>query len=362
MSVLIKDLSIKNFKSIKELDLKCKRINLLIGKPNAGKSNVLEALSMYCGGYEMNPDKFLSSFIRFDTLNDLFHYRDLDNAVEVISDIGFVTIRSYKGETDFVYALGADIEHFHTTQRNSDEPFVEYINRIRLHLLYGEHPLPSVLFLSPESKYDKQNGYILDNAFHVLKYHFKEIPKIEHESLPELLYDGSNLFSVIERSKELSDYAGHFFEEYGLEYVKIQSEKKMVIQRKIGRTVDQLGFELTPDTFQRLIYHVAAIKSNTNSVLLFEEPESHSFPPYIQEFANKVIESTDNQFFITTHSPYILNTFLQDESIANDLNIVLTWFENFQTKARVLSQKEIEQIYGNGIDIFFNMDSFIGND
>ncbi len=41
---MIEKLAIKNFKSIKELDIDCRRINLFIGEPNTGKSNILEAL------------------------------------------------------------------------------------------------------------------------------------------------------------------------------------------------------------------------------------------------------------------------------------------------------------------------------
>lgn len=44
---MINALTIENFKSIKTLELKPKRINLFVGKPNAGKSNILEALSLF---------------------------------------------------------------------------------------------------------------------------------------------------------------------------------------------------------------------------------------------------------------------------------------------------------------------------
>ena len=43
---MIKNLEIKNFKSIKHLKLDCKRINLFIGEPNTGKSNILETLGI----------------------------------------------------------------------------------------------------------------------------------------------------------------------------------------------------------------------------------------------------------------------------------------------------------------------------
>lgn len=359
MAVIIKDLSIRNFKSIKELDLKCKRINLFIGKPNAGKSNILEALSMYCGCYELSPDKFLSSFIRFNTLNDLFHYGDLDKAVEVVTDIGFVTLRHYRGIRDFVYATGDNIKPYQDIDLGIGETMGSFIDKIRPDTLKEKSSMyPFLLYLNPLSN-NAFPEYANKALLPVKKYHFKGISKTDSRVSVFLSYDGSNLYTMLDMYKELADYAAEFFEEYGLEYVMVQTEKTMLIQRKMGRIVSQLGFELTPDTFQRLIYHVAAIKTNRNSVLLFEEPESHSFPPYIQEFAKQVIDSEDNQFFITTHSPYLLNTFLQNNFIKKDLNIVLTWFEDFQTKVKILSKKEIDQIYGNGIDVFFNIDSYI---
>ncbi|UFH52929.1 AAA family ATPase [Spirosoma sp. KNUC1025] len=40
---------IKNFKSIKDLRLDCKRVNIFIGRPNVGKSNILEGLGLLGG-------------------------------------------------------------------------------------------------------------------------------------------------------------------------------------------------------------------------------------------------------------------------------------------------------------------------
>lgn len=48
--IMLSELSIQNYKSIKKLDLDCKRINLFIGRPNVGKSNILEAISLLSGG------------------------------------------------------------------------------------------------------------------------------------------------------------------------------------------------------------------------------------------------------------------------------------------------------------------------
>ena len=60
---MIANLQIKNFKSIKQLDLDCNKINLFIGEPNTGKSNIFETLGLF-------------SFIKFGQIED---FVQLDN-------------------------------------------------------------------------------------------------------------------------------------------------------------------------------------------------------------------------------------------------------------------------------------------
>ncbi|MDW8041127.1 MAG: AAA family ATPase, partial [Nitrososphaerota archaeon] len=71
---MIKNLEIFNFKSVKHLKLECKRINLFIGEPNTGKSNILEVIGllsyMYYGGD-------VRRFCRFENMTDLFYDRVL---------------------------------------------------------------------------------------------------------------------------------------------------------------------------------------------------------------------------------------------------------------------------------------------
>ena len=43
---MISNLEIKNYKSINQMELNCSRINVFIGEPNSGKSNILEALDL----------------------------------------------------------------------------------------------------------------------------------------------------------------------------------------------------------------------------------------------------------------------------------------------------------------------------
>ena len=52
---MLKNFTIKNYKSIKELEIKnLNRINLLVGRNNAGKSNILEAILLYATHFNLN--------------------------------------------------------------------------------------------------------------------------------------------------------------------------------------------------------------------------------------------------------------------------------------------------------------------
>ena len=169
--------------------------------------------------------------------------------------------------------------------------------------------------------------------------------------------NGTNLFSIFSQNKKLRKEFVSTLKEYGFDFVYLDETKEFVIQKNIDGDVTQFSYFGLADTFQRLFFHLAAIESNKDSILIFEEPESHSYPPYIWQLANRIALDTDNQYFIATHSPYMLETLMQE--LGNDnLNIWITYFENYETKIHSLSKNELQEMYDLGGDIFFNMDKF----
>ena len=60
-------LEIKNFKSIKHLKLDCKRVNVFIGRPNTGKSNILESLGLLSFLYYARQGYEARDFVRFES-------------------------------------------------------------------------------------------------------------------------------------------------------------------------------------------------------------------------------------------------------------------------------------------------------
>ena len=75
--VMIKKLSISNFKSVRQLDIDCKKVNLFIGEPNTGKSNILEALALlsWC---TRPTEALLNNYVRFELIQNLFYDQLLD--------------------------------------------------------------------------------------------------------------------------------------------------------------------------------------------------------------------------------------------------------------------------------------------
>ena len=103
MSSLIKNLHIKNFKSVRDLSLECDRINIFIGKPNAGKSNILEAISLLGAGY--SGKRFMDGFIRYTAIIQLFRDFDLNKKIEVIADETEMLLNATKLGDQFYFSI-----------------------------------------------------------------------------------------------------------------------------------------------------------------------------------------------------------------------------------------------------------------
>lgn len=341
----ITNLKISNFKSVKEAELECGRINLFVGKPNVGKSNVLEAISLLGAGYSSSKG-FMSEFIRYKTINDLFFYNNIEKSILIESNIGDAQIKHIPqyGIFDFILNLNPAIEHL-----INYEPLFEA----------GETFNGGATF--------DLNGNKIKNELNInsmVKYYlFRPQSPIRIKGKNTFLIPpfGKNLFSVFETSARLQEEVADMFEEYRLDFVIDSYRKVFEIQRKIGKIVHKIPYHLIADTLQRIIFHYAAIFSNHSSIILFEEPESHSFPPYIRELALKIVESTENQYFITTHSPYLFNTIVE-ETEPEDLAIFITYFENYETKFKKLTTDDINDLLNYGVDIFFNQKWFMNEE
>lgn len=394
----IKDLHIQNFKSIKDLKLDCKRINLFIGKPNVGKSNILEGVSLLADRTDFSNEFF--KYIRYDKLHNLFFESEIKVPIIIESDTKTMYLSFNKLIKEYVYCTTnikdviKDIHKNHGKELNFNI-FNNIFLKIRSWLNYDMEQ-DDKIWLSLKKQVNnelvevfdvrlgmKDSIFVEDLAkFNISSYSNDGSLKKKH--IVELFYqnfikcykfkgdysqlnnydeelnwpNGNNIISVLERNKSLRLQVGEIFKEYGYSLLIDKTTGEIGIQKSQDGIVFRLPLDFVADTLKRFIFHLAAIKSNENSVLIFEEPEAHCFPQYISIIAEEIINSTSNQFFIATHSPYILNDILE-KADREDVAVHLTYFENYETKVKTLSSQELSELADYGVDIFFNIENYL---
>jgi AAA15 family ATPase/GTPase len=156
--------------------------------------------------------------------------------------------------------------------------------------------------------------------------------------------------------KKLRDTMKNFFSGYSLKIVLKPAEMAFEVQKEEGDLIFNYPYQLTSDTLQRIIFYAIAIESNKDSTLIFEEPESHAFPYYTKWLGEKIGADTTNQYFIATHNPYLLQAVLE-KTKKDDIQVFVTYYRNYQTKAIPLDPNQVSEIMTN--DPFFNLDEFI---
>lgn len=175
--------------------------------------------------------------------------------------------------------------------------------------------------------------------------------------------DGNNLIDIIRTSSQLRKEISKMFEPSGLKLLIRIDERRLEVIKDLDGIVHSYPYSSIADTLQRIIFYLAAIESNDDAVILFEEPEAHSYPQYVSMLGKRIAASRNNQFFVATHSPYLLTEILEqmlpDEEQASELAIFVAYYEDYQTKVRQLSDEEMRAIRGDSVDVFYNMNRYI---
>ncbi len=323
---MIKTLTIKNFKSIKQLKLNCKRINLFIGKPNVGKSNLLEAVGIFSLPYV---NENFKDVIRFENLGNLFYDQEVSERIEIIADNFSFNVKFESGsfKTSFEDSAG----------KNKSEINLDYNGNVMSRTSHGPLVLSSF----------KLYRFAILNTF----------GRPESDFL--LPITGDNLLQILLTKKEIRKFVAGLFSEYGLKLVLKPQEHKIEVQKQIEDVIISYPYSLVSDTLQRVVFHFLAIETNKDSILIFEEPEAHAFPYYAKFLAERIALDGSNQYFISTHNPYFLLSVLEKTPKA-EIGIFITYFKNYQTKIKALTEEEMPAVLDLDASVFFNLDRFLG--
>ncbi len=321
---MISNLKIQNFKSIKDLSIGCRKLNILIGEPNSGKSNIIEALALQSqGSFDNNLNK---DIFRYKVLGDLFYDFAINKPVRIVTD---------NRTTELKYALRKD-----GTPEN------------QFHFLLdsnGENMDP--LYISHEG--NVLNSPNVGNT-NVHIYEFKRLEKFSFAYLPHLAVPfGENLPSLLLSNEDYKKWVSEFLQSNGLKLTLKPTENDLAVSKLVGDEIYSYPYLSLSETLQRIIFYIIALKSNKDSVLLLDEPESNTFPYYTKFLAERIALDKTNQFFIATHNPYLLLNLIE-KTKESDLNVCLVQMEKYQTIVNVLNKKQISHLIDLNSDLFFN--------
>lgn len=323
---IIKTVSITNYKSLESLKIsRCKTYNLFIGRPNVGKSNIIEALSCMAIPYLFQMKKALGSIFRVERASALFFNGMVSQPIKVKMGDYEVRLENASSNKIDVYA-----DH-----KNDSQPFSIVDMKVKKGI--SEYPI------------------------------FKPYNYEAHESadwhtqvdMPFLCpWDGNNMMQVLQQNESIMQYFVELLKEYGLQLTLDMVQQEVKILKPISDTSSFIiPYKALADSIKRLMFYKAAVDSNKDSVLMFEELEAHAYPPYISKIAQTIIQNPSNQYFITTHSPYVINEFLENRTL--DVAIHLVDYKNGKTVVKTLSAREMGEVYDYGIDLFFNTEAFL---
>jgi hypothetical protein len=48
-----------------------------------------------------------------------------------------------------------------------------------------------------------------------------------------------------------------------------------------------------------------------------------------------------------------------EKALKRDVSVFITYFKNYETKVKRLSEEEMEEVLEEGVDIFFNLERFV---
>lgn len=356
---MITKLDIENYKSIQKLSLSPGRVNLFIGKPASGKSNIIEATSLLS-----KRNVSIKEMVRMKEYNDLIYDRDIERAIKIETEKNYFQMKYRDGGYNVVYK-----------DQKSDSiigglPFSKISMNGSLRLIKNPDMLrekfgilASQGYLTEENvSYNLNNidlatmldGYLSENIFY---YKFKLASEFSDKTTEQLNAPfGNNLPQIILTRGSLKKIITEILSDYDLKLGLNPNENTIKILKEQEGVLYEYPFVSLSDSLQRIIFYVTAMQTE-NSTLLFEEPEAQVFPFYNKYLGEKIALDETNQYFVATHNFPFLCSILQ-KTKPEDLRIYITYYEDYQTKVYSFPQERFSEIYEMEESFFLNLKKY----
>lgn len=404
MKQVMRKLLIRNIGPLETAEIEMAKVNVIIGPQSSGKSCVLK-IACFCtwvekkielaqsvGDFAKN-DYFIQELTRF---HKLYGYFKKDSFIAYESDFMKFSFDVSINKFDFEWKKNR-WDYF--------RPKVSYIPAERNMVaaipnwfdvkLYGDNiqsfmadwdrarktctDFVDILNMGVSYKYDEQTK--------------KDYVKVDDNTTLELTNTSSGLQSLIPLFIHLS-YIGNIHNllneaqsyanrQLGENFLKTMYEELFkktgktatvpheTVLRKDGKpqvsasfTIAAIGPYLLEFTNKRFAAECGAIYKRYikthHAEIFLEEPENNLFPPTQVRLVDWLLKQTEGDngadLFVATHSPYMMNAFLERE--LTNFQLFIEKKEGKTSTVVTATDSDVQEIYDDGIDVFYNIESY----
>lgn len=320
---------INHFKSIKELELKLNRVNVLIGPNGAGKSNFIQFFNLLNNIVFEN----LQNYIAANGWADSFLY------------FGRKFTESFSGFVSF----GWNAYQFELTATNENNFYFSKELTIYQNPVHGGVSRRDIsngnreTNLNKQFKIDQKKGVV----YHILSsmtkwqvYHFHDTSanaKIKQEGdindNRSLRRDASNLAAFLYllqvkhndyflRIENTIKLIAPFFEKFQLQPLELNKEKIRLEWKHVGSDAYFNANHLSDGTLRMICLITLLLQPNLPDTIIIDEPELGLHPSAIELLSSliKTVAANKKQIICSTQSVTFLNHFEPEDVIVVDRN------------------------------------------
>jgi len=349
----MKHLVIRNLGPLKEANVELKRINVIIGSQSSGKSCVLKT-ACYCTWVEKRIE--LTQTADFFATEGNF-LKELERFHKLKGYIKDDTFISY--ESDFM-AFSYD-NATKTFKFDWKEGRWNY-RRSKVTYIPAERNLVAAIPNWFQVKFADDNirDFMADwetarqattNDLSVLNlgvsYHYDANTKSDKVQVSDgVTLDFTNTSSGLQSVIPLYVHLSHIT---SIKHNRIESFANLQENSTLLAKLDE---EDKKDIYANYVH-------THHCDIFLEEPEANLFPPTQSNLVEWLLDMTKGEqpsnLFIATHSPYILNAFLEKTDI--DMSLFYTRTDSKLISVKSATEEDIQDIYDYGVDAFFNIET-----
>lgn len=351
--MFLKGIRIYNYRSIDEKGVELddfEKVNIFIGKNNSGKSNIIRFIAYI----KQFTDKDFPGISQIVSKEDNFFNFDYTKRFHFATKLNEDTIYNYLDTVPD--------ENFQNQFINTDQMvWIEYTpdeNNFltKHHVLHEEQLLrDSLLKKEPLAANNIQNlfdaqlsSFVLNQILNTTSFFIENYRRIVNNPRPDsfdksaeqrsFIFNGNNFVArlkdfalpnagrkYVENKKIFKKFIAFVKDILNNDEIDIEISKDDLIQvrfRKDDSSVKPL--ENVGTGIHQIILLAFATISNENCIFCIEEPEIFIHPEVQRKFIRYLIENTNNQYFITTHS----NAFINEEG----LDVYRVWHNGHSTQ------------------------------